>query len=111
MYDPNRHSFCSEFYTIAKSIEVVVSIQGKNETIRIEALQDAIRGTYCTASYIKTDVTLQPTYPQTNGSFDRHPEDFRIWVRYDLPWTDRGSADEALEQALGFLRERCSRPA
>ena len=40
MYDTNTHSFCSEFYTIEKSIEVVVTIQGQNKQIRIDALRN-----------------------------------------------------------------------
>ena len=108
MYDANTHSFCSEFYTIEKSIEVVVTIQGEADRIRIDALRDAKTGDYCTKAYIETHLTLQPTYPQTGGSFDRNPEDVRVWVDYDLPWTNRDSADAALGQALGFLKERCS---
>ena len=108
MYNSTTQSFCSEFYIVEKSIEVVVTIQQQDERIRIDALLDTKTGDYSTASYIETDVTLQPTYPQTHGSFDRNPEDFRIWVRYELPWTNRDSADAALNQALGFLEERCS---
>ena len=54
MYDANTHSFCSEFYTIEKSIEVVVTIQGEADRIRIDALRDATTGDYCTTAYIET---------------------------------------------------------
>ena len=54
MYDANTHSFCSEFYTIEKSIEVVVTIQGEADRIRIDALRDAKTGDYCTTAYIET---------------------------------------------------------
>ena len=85
-----------------------MTIQGEADRIRIDALRDAKTGDYCTTAYIETHLTLQPTYPQTGGSFDRNPEDVRVWVDYDLPWTNRDSADAALGQALGFLKERCS---
>ena len=39
MYNSTTHSFCSEFYTIEKSIEVVVTIKGQEERIRIDALR------------------------------------------------------------------------
>ena len=81
---------------------------GEDEQIRIDALRSAQTGTYHTAAYILTHLTLQPTYPQTGESYDRNPEDFRVWVKFDLPWTDRDAADDALVQALGFLEERCS---
>ena len=108
MCDKKTHTFCSEFYTVEKSIEVVVTIQGQGTRIRIDSLRDGETGNYSTRAYIAMHLTLQPTYPQTSGSFDSNPRDFRIWVDYDLPWTHRDSADAALGQALGFLGERCS---
>ena len=108
MYDRKMHAFCSEFYTIEKSIEVVVTIQGQSERIRIDSLQEENTGNYSTKAYIERGLTLQQTYPQTRGSFDRDPENFRVWVDYDLPWTHQDSADAALGQAVGFLKERCS---
>ena len=100
--------FCDEFYVVEKSIEVVVKIAGEPQTIRIEALKSLPQAKYCTRAYIQEYVTLQPTFPQTGEKFDRKLEDMCIWVDYSLPWTDRESADDALNQALGFLRERCS---
>lgn len=105
--EPNI-DFCDEFYVVEKSIEVVVKMSGEPQTIRIEALQALPDGKYCTRAYIQEYVTLQPTFPQTGRKFDRKPEDMCVWVDYSLPWTDRESADEALNQALGFLREKCS---
>ncbi|MBU2514551.1 hypothetical protein KJ966_24765 [bacterium] len=103
-----QHEFCSEFYSLTKAIEVVVSIRGTNETVRIEILKDERTDKYHVHTYIKNHVTLQPTYPQTSGSFDQKTKDFYIWVDYDLPWVIQDSADVALNQALGFLKERCS---
>jgi len=100
--------FCDEFYVVEKSVEVVVKIAGEPQTIRIEALLSLPTGKYCTRAYLQEYATLQPTFPQTGGKLDRKPEDMRIWVDYSLPSTDRESADEAINQVLGFLRERCS---
>ena len=93
MYDRTTHNFCSEFYTIEKSIEVVVTIQGQEEQIRIDALRQGKTGNYSTKAYIERNLTLQPTYPKTNELFESAPGDFRVWVNYDLPWTNRNSAD------------------
>lgn len=110
MFNNKRHGFCSEFYTVEKSIEVVVSLQGDPEQIRIEALRDERNSPakYSTRAYRLEPVTLQPTYPKTKDSHDSPPKDFQIWVDYDLPWTATNSADDALMHALGFLRERSS---
>ncbi|MEE9250824.1 MAG: hypothetical protein V3U93_06825 [Alphaproteobacteria bacterium] len=109
MFNNARHGFCSEFYTVEKSIEVVVKLRDGDTRIKIDALKDERAGKFSTKEYREELVTLQPTCPQTGGSYDRQPEDFRIWVDYDLPWTNRDTADAALEQALGFLKERCSK--
>lgn len=108
MYDKQRHGFCSEFYTVEKTIEMVITIAGESERIRIDPLKEGGTGKYSTKAYCEEHITAQPTYSQSGGSFDRAPQDYRVWVDYDLPWTDRDSADAALNQALGFLKERCS---
>lgn len=108
MYDSNRHKFCSEFYTIEKSIEVVVNINGEDTRARIDALKNGLSGQYVTRAYIEKHVTLQLTSPQANSCHDQTQNDFRVWVDYSLPWTNRNSANAAIEQALGFLSDRCS---
>ncbi len=111
MLDPSAYDFCSEFYIVEKAIEVVVSIGGETQQIRIEALYGPNSTTrYSTRAYIKEDVTVQPTYPQDSEGFGKKPESVSMWVDYDLPWTARNSADDALAQALGFLGERCRKP-
>ena len=107
MISKQNYDFCSEAYIVEKTIEVVVNIADETRTIRIEALHDLNDGHYCTRSYIKETFTIQPTYPQTYGQFDRRPEESTVWIRYELPWTHRKTADDALSQALGFLSERC----
>ena len=47
MLDPANYPFCSEFYIVEKSIEVVAKINGENRQIRI----DALRGPDSTARY------------------------------------------------------------
>ncbi len=107
--DHSDYDFWSEFYIVEKTIEVVVHIASENRQVRIEALYGPESGTrYSTRSYIKEDVTVQPTYPSSSEGFSRKPESVSVWVSYDLPWTSRDSADDALAQALGFLSERCT---
>lgn len=109
MLDGARHSFCSEFYIVEKSIEVCAEIGGGQRRIRIDALcRPGSTTRHSTRSYIKEVIIVQPTYPQSDGKFDRKPESVRTWIAYDLPWTARDSADGALAQALDFLGERCS---
>lgn len=106
MLNNNQYPFCTEFYTVEKSIVVVVTINGEPQTIRIDALISGSKS-YSTCSYIKEDITVQPTYPQENGKLTNKPKYIRIWAYYDLPWTNGKSADDVLNQALHFLSERC----
>jgi hypothetical protein len=108
MINRQNIDFCDEFYVVEKSVEVVVKISGEPQTIRIEALQSPSQEKYCTRAYIQYYATVQPTYPQTGDKFDSEPKDISVFVDYDLPWTDRETADEAINQALGFLREKCN---
>lgn len=102
------HDFCSECYTVEKSIEVVVEIKGKAERIRIDALRDERRHHYSPETYIQETITVQPSYPQIRGSFDSKPKEVTIWVEIDLkyrpPRETQPTADDALNIALIFLR-------
>jgi len=109
MIAPASYEACSEAYIVEKTVEVVAKIGGEMQTIRIEALHDLRDGYYSTRAYRQEHVTLQPTYPRTGGKYDRSPEEFRVWVRYDLPWTHHDEAEGALSQALRFLGERCDK--
>ncbi|AGA31683.1 hypothetical protein [Singulisphaera acidiphila] len=93
--------FCRELYVVEKTVEVVVSIQGEPEFIRIEAFHDLQAGRYKTRSCMQAKVKLQAAHGN-QGLIETD-----AWVDYDLPWTDGETADEVVEQALGFLRERC----
>ena len=105
----DSYKACSEIYIVEKTVEAVVEIAGEMQMIRIEALRDLRDDHFCTRAFMRETVTLQPTFPQTDDKFDRKPEEFQIWVDYDLPWTDREEADQALTQALGFLSQRCNK--
>ena len=109
MYNKTAHAFCQEFYTLVKSIEVAVRLQGEARYVRIDSFKNEHTGKYSTSAYLSESVTLQPTYPQTNGKFDQPPQEFKVWVDYDLPWVDANTEDDALRQALGFLGERVSK--
>ncbi len=73
----------------------------------MEALQ-AKSGTYSTTGYVEREIQLRYPwkYPDDIGDGDKGGA--RTWVAYELPSTYRPTADEALAQALSFLRERCA---
>ncbi len=108
MYEKKTHEFCSEFYTVEKTIQVVVTIDGESQTIRIDALKEGATGRYSTKAYRQEHLAVQSAYSQSKSSFDRVMQDYHVWVNYDLPWTNGDNADAILNQALGFLKERCS---
>jgi len=107
MIPPSSYESCSEAYVIEKTVEVVIRIGEQSQTVRIEALHNLRNGHFSTRAYIEEDVTVQPTYPQTNGNCDSPPKSYGVWVHYDLPWTDGDSADGVLSEALDFLSDRC----
>lgn len=101
-------SFANEHYVVAKSVEVEVRLkatEGGPARIRIDAL-DGGKGEFTTRAYIEQSFTLQPTYPIIEGKKPA-PDVFETWVRYELPWTSRPTADAAISQGLSFLEERC----
>lgn len=104
MINPSSYSSCSEFYEVALSVEFVKPYGGEDRMFKIEALFNRTNGSYSTSAYIKEHVTLQPSYPVVNGSFTSKPTDYTIWVAFhNIGWTDRESAEAAIEQAIGFL--------
>lgn len=100
---------CTEAYEIEKTIDVVVTLKSSHEPrrVRIEALKNLSNNKYSTTAYVRENITVQPTHPQSKGNFDRKPSEMEIWIDYYLPWTNGDSADDVLTRALGFLRERC----
>lgn len=100
MLDPHQHPHCSEFYTVEKSVEVEVTIRGEPRRIRIDALHSPTGSVlYSTRAYVEESVVLRLQFPRDG----QEAEPFRVWVGYDLPWTHGTSADDVLDQALGFL--------
>lgn len=102
MIEDKHIEFCSESYSIEKTIEVVV----KGRTIRIEVLRQLRGERICsTRAYIEEDVYIQPCFAE-EGTTEPRPKRTRIWTEYDLPWTERTTPDEALIQALIFLEDQ-----
>lgn len=100
--------YCTEFYVIEKVIEIVAQSGGEAKTFRIEALREPTgEKPYSTRAYVQDYITVQPAYPQIHGEHQRASETLAVWSSIDIGWTSRGTADEALQQALGFLGERC----
>jgi len=108
MYNSELHGFCFEFHTVEKTLQVAAIRNGEETTVKLEALRNEKTGRYKTRAYYEENFTLQPTYPKAHGKHTREPDDFVTWVPWvDFPWVDRETADAALWQALGFLRDRC----
>ena len=81
----------------------MAEVNGEQRQIRIEAFHGPNSTTkYSTNAYIKEDVLLQPDVTE-NGKLVSKQVRASIWVPYNLPWTNRDSADAAIEQALQFL--------
>jgi hypothetical protein len=95
--------FCSEFYFVERSVEVVAALRGKFTRVRIDVLFDG-GSDYSITAYVIEDIDVRPTYPP-----EAPVEHRQAWVKWsDFPWTNTPSADAALGQALGFLREQSS---
>ncbi|WP_066922827.1 hypothetical protein [Methylobacterium sp. CCH5-D2] len=94
----------SEFYEIAKTVELYVRVNGVTEHIRIVA-RDNLRGTFSTVSYIQREIYADLVYPGTGESRVK----MMVWADWDLPWTNRDTPEEAINQALSFLWERAER--
>ena len=109
MYNKEMHSFCSEFYTLAQSVTIVMKWQGDETTIRIDVLKDetADKPEYVSHAFRQENVTLQPSYPEENGKFMSKPTRYEVWVSHETPWVNCSTAEQALGQTLGFLREQC----
>jgi len=108
--DYKRFNAFNEAYEVVKTVEVV----GYDRNIyRIEVLKCysnpnvPFKVDYLTMD----DATIQPTYPQKEGKFERQPESIRVWKRSGEPWVAAPTAEDALRQALSFLAERARRQA
>ncbi len=108
MLDPASFPFAFEFDVVEKTIEVTVTLHGEETRIRMEALR-AQGGTYSTTAYVEREIQLRHAWKHPNDVGDGEMVGARTWVVYELPSTHRSTPDEALAQALSFLRERCAR--
>lgn len=99
--------FCSEFYEVVKTIDVVAPFASGDRMVRFEVLHCEHTSKYSARAYLREDLTLQPTYPQENSQFTRKPQTFHMFVDWlDFPWTSSDTAEGALRSALSFLRQR-----
>lgn len=107
MLDLSGYESITEYREVEKTIEIVLEVNGESKVIRIDAVKFEREGVtkYDTRGWVLESVTLQPTYPQTGGGFDRKPERMQVWAAYSIPWVDRDSADAALSQAIGFIAD------
>ncbi len=101
----NIESFKSvaEAYTVEKVVEVVWEHgDERTDRYRIEALHHHETGKYSATAYREMTVRLQPS-----ELFDEdepvNPTTGRIWVNVQVPWTQRDTADAAIEQCLSLL--------
>jgi hypothetical protein len=109
MTDQEVYETFSEAYIIEKTVMVVEYSEDDNLTVKIEALYNVHSNRYEIRSYKKDTFTLQPSYPWTDGKYDRKPGEYEVWVRYDLPSVDADDADGAIRQALLFLSQRLNK--
>jgi hypothetical protein len=108
--DYKRYNAFNEAYEVVRTVEVV----GRNrKTYRIEVLKSyPSSATPFQVRYLtKDEVTVQPTYPQRDGKFEREPESITVWHRSSEPWVVAQTAEDALKQALDFLAKPASYPA
>ena len=105
MLNPERYPNCSEFYIVEKAVIVVAEIGGVDRQLRIEALRRPGHSPheYSTRGYIEETVVVQQSDVK-DGKYEHKPQSMSVWVDYNLPWTARDSADDAIEQALSLLR-------
>ena len=106
MLDQSYFEDVQELYVVEKSIEVFAEVRGNSERIRIDALRHEQDGLvrYSTTAFMEIAATVTPLRDCEDASEDVQPFNAQIWVSCDIPWTDGGSADEVLNQALGFLQ-------
>jgi hypothetical protein len=105
MISEATYGFAEEFYVVEKTVELVITTEHNSVTIRVEALHDPRKGEFHARAYSREEFRIQPANLQTNSGCDCPGEVKSLWVNYDLPWTCRSTADDAISQALGFLRD------
>lgn len=95
IYDPAKHGFCSEFYTVVKTIEVVAPVGEEDKNVRIEVLSLDSSNKPCFSTKVYTWEYIVVSN-----------RDRACWVDFDLPSSTTGNIDDALNLALSFLKDR-----
>jgi hypothetical protein len=101
-----NRDYLTEVYTVEKTVEVWISADDvPSFPLRIEAIRDEQTGKYKTRAYTMkdVDVSLSP--------YDTKKTPVKAWIESYTPNTSRDSADEAINQLLGFLPERFKIPS
>lgn len=98
MLDLSRFDAISETYEVEKTVEIVMEVSDRNETLRFEALKhirdDRIR--YCTRVAI---LTRAPVDTADNANIGAE-----VWSSYSAPWIDEDSADAAIIRQLALMQ-------
>jgi hypothetical protein len=104
----DRFKKLSEPLVVEKAIEIVASLRGDEwgAELRLEARRSVSDPGYEVAVYRKRTVLLSSP-PETAGEPVPESRRLRVWVAYDQIRSDQPTAEQALEQVLGFLELRC----
>lgn len=106
IYDPEVHQFCSEFYTVEHTIDVVANYRGGAEHFRLEAVRKST-GDYRVRAYMEQNIVIEQL-GNRNDSIELGKTQAKVWVDFELPpILSAKTAEQALGQSLGWLRERC----
>ena len=101
MIKNNSIQFANEFYTIEKTVELILYIKTGYINIRIEALYNNHKEIYQTRSYLKKECLFALKSSEDDKIYEKS-----IWIEDGkAPYADGNSADEAIEHAILFLRE------
>lgn len=100
------HEWLSEMYEVEKTIEVVGEVKGIGlATVQVRAIRDTRTGEYQTRAAILRQCEMVFADYEDPQSIDGVSER-EVWVEFYLPWTGGNSADDVLNQALLWLRQR-----
>lgn len=90
---------CSEIYSVGKSVEVVVKLQGEDVRLRLETLKNELGTGYTVRSYREEVIAFQ-------GEFTGRWTVVNVWRKYEMPAVTAEYEENALRQALELVRER-----
>lgn len=100
------------FTEVDEIVSVVEVVLRGSTNVRLEVHKDySNSNTPFKVHYLeRVTVNLQPSYPSSEGggqprTFEQRTEDIDVWKRADYPWVAAQSAEDALNQALGWIQE------